>query len=768
MYVDDVRVSMHPIYAHTKPNTPQSQWEMLYGELGHAQSVCNYIKSFDNPFRIDIRDQMERIMEMLALYHDMGKASHRFQEYLRCGGSSVRVDHKSAAAKWIMKKWNRGYGCLLAYCFMGHHSGLGNGSEFFYHSSFETPIEEEVLEALPENMRDILPEPGFSFVGRSVKTKEEAIHTLMMYVRMLHSCLVDADWLATEAFVNPETAKARDGVTYMSISDMSCRLEQYLEAREEESGGRINDLRKKIHRACQHAASKTPGVFQLNVPTGGGKTLSSLSFALEHARRNGLKRVIYVIPYTSIIEQTAQEFRRVFGDNSVLEHHSNLAEENDSEFNRFAAENWDAPLIITTNIQFFESLYSCRNKKCRKLHNIANSVIILDEAQTLPTAYLKPCLFTLKSLQRDFGCSIVLCTATQPMVVNEGKFDIGWQESEVQSLIGSSLEARLALEMKRVEVVNLGTLSQVELIEHFLYQETQSALFIVNLTRQAQDLFSELKKKISTPVFHLSARMCPAHRLNVLNEVRARLREGKPTILVATRVVEAGVDISFPIVYRDQCGLDSLAQSAGRCNRHGERDLGTVYFYTEDKVKLPSSFVDLRDGIYTMADIMNQVSPTEIFAPETVNSYFKQFYTRRGFSLTNMDTGRCEWDKKHIISDNLNMRDIRAWNFKKIAEDFRLIDTDQKMILVPYGELNNELRLNVNVKGSVGIKFDREMFRFIAKHSVGVQVGEWEKLRPYCECINDDADIWSLCDNSLYDKNSGLCRVDSGKIDYVF
>lgn len=768
MYEDDVHVSMRSIYAHTKPNTPQTQWEMLYGETGHAECVCNYIMSFDNPFRTDIRDQMKGILKILALYHDMGKASHKFQEYLICGGNGIRVDHKSAAAKWIMRKWDRGVGCLLAYCFMGHHSGLGNGVELFYNSSFGASIEEEVLDALPEYMRDIEPEPVFSLVSRSVQTKEEAIYTLMMHVRMLHSCLVDADWLATEAFVNLEAAKARDGITYMSISDMSCCLERYLKAREEEARGRINDLRKEIHRACQQAAIKTPGVFQLNVPTGGGKTLSSLSFALAHARRNALKRVIYVIPYTSIIEQTAQEFRRVFGENSVLEHHSSLAEENDSECSRFATENWDAPLIITTNVQFFESLYSCRNKKCRKLHNIANSVIILDEAQTLPTAYLKPCLFVLKSLQRDFGCSVVLCTATQPMVVNDGKFDIGWQKSEVQSLIGSGLELRLAQEMKRVDVVNLGTLPQTKLIDHFFCLGEQSALFIVNLTRQAQDLYSELKKRSAIPVFHLSARMCPIHRLHVLNEVRARLREGKPTILVATRVVEAGVDISFPVVYRDQCGLDSLAQSAGRCNRHGEKDLGTVYFYMDDKVKLPSSFVDLRDGIYTMTDIMKQISPSEIFAPETVNSYFKQFYTRRGYSLTNADTGKFEWDKKHIIADNLSVRDVRAWNFRKIAEDFRLIDTDQKMILVPYDELGDELRLNVMKKNSVGIKLDREMFRLIAKHSVGVQSGEWEKLRPYCECIHDDADIWALCDSSFYDKNSGLLRGDSEKIDYVF
>lgn len=759
---------MNPIYAHTLPSAPMSHWENLYGDGGHAETVRRYIHSFYNPFRTEIKEQTDVVLKVLALYHDMGKASYSFQEYLKCGGRGVHVDHKSAAAKWIIQKWGSAYGCLLAYCFLGHHSGLGNGTELFYNNAFETPIEDEVLKALPEPMREAPPRPAFNFVGRGAFIKEEAVYSLMMSVRMMHSCLIDADWLATEAFVSPEVAKSREAASFMSIGDMASFLEQYIEERERESHGRINSLRKEIHLACLNAAAKNPGVFKLNVPTGGGKTLSSLSFALEHAVRNGKHRVIYVIPYTSIIEQTAQEFRRVFGENSVLEHHSNLSEENDSEENRFAAENWDAPLVVTTSVQFFESLYSCKNKKCRKLHHISHSVIILDEAQTLPADYLKPCLFALKSLQRDFGCSIVLCTATQPMVVNEGSFDIGWQKSEVQSLIGNELEERLAREMKRVEVEFLGNLSQKELIDHFFHLGARSALFIVNLTRQAQSLFSELKNCGSLHVYHLSARMCPAHRLDVLNEVRRRLQLGEPTILVATRVVEAGVDISFPIVYRDQCGLDSLAQSAGRCNRHGEIDCGQVYFYKDTEIQLPASFVDLRDGIYTMDELMDRISPSEIFAPETVDLYFKKFYAKRGFSLKNIDTGKCEWDKKHIIADNLNAREIRDWNFRTMSEDFRLIEAEQKMILVPYGEHPDELRLQVIKTYSAGIKPDRKMFRNIAKHSVSVHAGEWEKLLPFCECIHDTADIWSLCDISLYDENSGLLRADSGKIDYVF
>ncbi len=759
---------MNPVYAHTLPNVSRSQWELLYGESGHAEAVRRYIQSFDTPFRSEIREQASEVLEVLALYHDMGKADLKFQEYLKSGGQGSHVDHKSAAAKWIIQKWGSAYGCLLAYCFLGHHSGLGSGTELFYNNSFDSPLEDEVLNALPESMRDAPPKPSFSFVGQNVSTKEEAIYTLTMSVRMMHSCLVDADWLATEAFVSPETAELRESASFLSIGDMACLLEQYVENREKESKGRINDLRKEIHLACLNAASNNPGVFKLNVPTGGGKTLSSLSFALEHAGRYGMKRVIYVIPYTSIIEQTAQEFRLVFGENSVLEHHSNLAEENDSEQSRFAAENWDAPLIVTTSVQFFESLYSCKNKRCRKLHNIANSVIILDEAQALPTDYLKPCLFALKSLQRDFGCSVVLCTATQPSIENEGKFDIGWQKSEVQSLIGVELEERLAREMKRVDVEFLGNLSQAELIDHFFSQGEKSALFIVNLTHQAQLLFSELKKCSGLRVYHLSARMCPAHRLNVLNEIRRRLKHGEQTILVATRVVEAGVDISFPIVYRDQCGLDSLAQSAGRCNRHGEKDCGKVFYYTDSEIRLPSSFVDLRDGIYAMAEIMDRVASSEIFSPEVVDSYFKKFYAKRGLSLKNADTGKCEWDKKHIISDNMSARDIKAWNFRKISDDFKLIEAEQKMILVPYGDVPEELRQRVIKMCSAGIKLGRKMFRDIARYSVSVHAGEWENLRPYCDCIHDDADVWALCDSSLYDYNSGLLRADPEKMDYVF
>ncbi|MBQ7022779.1 MAG: CRISPR-associated helicase Cas3' [Akkermansia sp.] len=754
--ITTMRYSPGSVYAHTLKGSSMNSWEPLYSANGHALRTLDYIQSFDNPFHRSVRKQAEILLKVLALYHDMGKASKEFQQYIR--GEISSADHKTAAAKWIRVQWPKIVGKLMSLAFYGHHSGLVAGSSFTESESFLTPIASEVLSALPDDMKDLPAEPLFILCGRNAKNREEATFALMLSVRMLHSCLIDADWLATESYVSPENALIRNQVFYKEMSEMSALLESYLGQKEEQTRGLINEIRKNIHQACYKAAEKKSGVYRLNVPTGGGKTLSSLSFALKHAELHDKKRVIYVIPFTSIIEQTAEQFRNVIGADNVLEHHSNISENNDTETNRYAAENWDAPLIITTTIQFFESLFSNKNKKCRKIHNVANSVIILDEVQALPSAYLKPCLYLLKTLQRDFGCTILLCTATQPCVYNHAGFDIGWEEEEIDSLIGATLESHLLPSMKRVSVSTLGKLNQSDLLDHYLDQGETSAMFIVNLTRQAQELFEKLASIQQDGVFHLSARMSPTHRLSVLTTVKDRLAKGLSTVLVATRVVEAGVDISFPVVYRDKCGLDSLAQSAGRCNRHGELPMGRVYYYEAEDADIPPSFVDLRDGIYATADVMGIMPDGDPLSPETVDAYFRIFYNKRKHSSNN-------WDKKDIICST---SDADTWDFAGIAQAFHLIETEQISILVPFGNEAEQLKEDLLKSDKVGIMPTRKMYRKLSANSVSVYANEWEALRKHCELVHKKAGIWMLSRENLYDGSRGLLRSENVLIDYVF
>ncbi len=752
-----------PVYAHTLPSAPQDDWEPLYGPCGHAQKVTDILLGFSNPFEKDVLADISPLFRALGRYHDMGKASSDFQRYLVCSASGkhpAKVDHKTAAACFVTQGHPEMINKVLAYAFAGHHSGLPRGTDLFPAALKRFAMPDEIMKALPSAWQTL---PGLASprLGLRMKTPQEVAFALQMAVRMLHSCLIDADWLATESFMEPETYRRRVACRGASMPSLSARTEEYIARREKTASGHIAALRRAIHAACYASAEKAPGVYRLNVPTGGGKTLSSLSFALAHAARHGMERVIYVIPYTSITDQTAREFREVLGEENLVEHHSNISEENDTSRNRFAAENWDVPLVVTTGVQFFETLFSSRNNRCRKLHRIAHSVIIFDEAQCLPAKLLAPCLLAMKTLQRHYGCTLVLCTATQPaLAYRERFFEIGWPREEMRSLIGETFEQRLAQEMKRVELQRLGRLSQEALLDHFLSNGKGSALFIVNLTGQAQDLYEALKKRETEGLFHLSARMCPAHRANVLEDVRKRLKEGLPTVLVSTRVVEAGVDVSFPVVYRDQCGLDSLAQSAGRCNRHGEAAVGHVYAYEAEDVALPQSFVDLRRGIEAFQDTMECLPGRDPFAPETVEKYFRLFYSKC--------KGRMKpWDDAGVLSlvgERGSM--VEAWDFPEMAERFRWIPEEQRSLLIPYNEEARALRDALAEAARAGRMPRREDFRRAQQFSVSVYEQEWESLSSRRELVHEEAGIWMLTDAEAYSAGVGLLK-HRGELDYI-
>ncbi len=751
------------IYAHTLKDCPVSEWEPLYGDNGHAVKTAALLESFPCPFVPGVLPDKLPVWRVLGLYHDMGKGSPAFQRYLQRsseGKPAASVDHKTAAARWW---WNgeelNPLAIMLAYAFTGHHGGLKYGVELFgdAYKAGEGMYLKESADALPPELCR-RQQPGMPQVP--ARSPQECMFMLSFMARMLHSALVDADWLATESFVEPLCSRKRTTIPFESLARLSEGLEAYLAAREATATGHINALRREIHAVCYMAAQKTPGVFQLNVPTGGGKTLSSLSFALAHACRHGLQRVIYVIPYTSIIEQTADEFRRVLGAHNVVEHHSNLSEEQDTEFNRFAAENWAAPLIVTTAVQFFETLFSSRNSRCRKLHHMAQSVIIFDEAQTLPSHLLKPCLSAMKTLQRLCGCSLLLCTATQPALIRRKEFDIGWEPEAVQSLIGSEFEQHLAREMRRVVVEELGDLHKEALVEHFCSGNVHSALFIVNLTRQAQDLFELLSASgvAQDGLFHLSARMCASHRREVLQTVYRRLAAGLPVVLVATRVVEAGVDVSFPVVYRDACGLDSLAQAAGRCNRHGEMPMGRVYSYRAADYTLPGTFVDLVDGIAARQDAASEGE--SLFSPEHIECYFRHFYHKRGQRSNH-------WDAEQVMElIGSQLKEMKVWNFPEMEHRFRLIPGGQVAVLVPFSPEGEALREHLISLDRLGLMPSREDFRLAQQLSVNVHASEWKLLCPRCECVHKEAGLFMLAEPGVYSLDTGLLR-EPPEISYI-
>jgi CRISPR-associated endonuclease/helicase Cas3 len=516
---------------------------------------------------------------------------------------------------------------------------------------------------------------------------------MAFFTRMLFSCLVDADFLATEWFMDPRRAAARPRDS-AAPAELLVRLDRYLEDKQRAAPPTpVNLRRRQVLAACREKARCAPGFFSLNVPTGGGKTLCSLAFALEHAATHNLRRVVYAIPFTSIIEQTADVFREALGDlaDQVLEHHSNLALDDparQSHRTRLAAENFDAPLIVTTNVQLFESLFASQTSRCRKLHRLARSVIVLDEAQTLPPNLLAPTLAALDELVRNYGATVVLCTATQPAVEKRQGFPIGLEQ--VRSIIDDPRELHEA--MKRTCIELAGRLSDREVVQRL--RGHRQVLCIVNSRRHAAELF----KLLDDPhALHLSASLCAQHRSQVIAEIRRRLDPAvnEPCRVICTQVIEAGVDVDFPVVYRAAAGLDSIAQAAGRCNREGRLQtadgrpqLGrvVVFDYQRQDYPVPKMIEDA-------AEHFRQIAPdhvADLLSPAAIEAYFRlHYWQQRGDDDRGWDSGR--GNKSVMRCFGGEDGDVLHHQFREASDAYRLIEEIQTPILVPYGERGREL-----------------------------------------------------------------------------
>lgn len=619
---------------------------------------------------------------LAGLWHDLGKYREAFQHYIKkvsgydaeahIEGAPGRVDHSTAGALHAMERLGL-HGRILAYLIAGHHAGLPdwNSPEEGQSSLFNRMEEGKKKNYLQEAL---IASPSSSILEQPGPTSRPPDGSLALWIRMLFSCLVDADFLDTEAFMDGRKNGMRSG--YPSLKTLQSEFDRHMANKAAKAiDSSVNRIRANILRQCRDKSTLPSGLFSLTVPTGGGKTLSSMAFALNHAVHHGKNRVIYVIPYTSILEQTANIFRDIFGNENVIEHHSNLDPDKEDSRSRLATENWDAPIVVTTNVQFFESLFAARTSRCRKLHNIVNSVVVLDEAQLLPPEFLTPILHVMQDLASpSYKVSFVLSTATQPAFSPRPKFA---GIKDVRELMDNP--GQLYAGLKRVEAelpADFVTPRTWESIADEL-QQHESVLCIVNSRNDCRELHALIPKN----TIHLSALMCGQHRSEVIAEIKQRLKDGIPTRVVSTQLVEAGVDMDFPVVYRALAGLDAVAQAAGRCNREGALPgLGRVVVFVPPKPAAPGL---LRKAQQSGQEVM-RLSEGDPLTRERFEAYFRHYYA----SLNSLD--------KADILARLDMHNIGTncaesakckFNFRTAADKFRLIDEEgQTAVIVRYSE----------------------------------------------------------------------------------
>ena len=659
--------------------------------------------------------------KLCGLAHDIGKYSDEFQLRLRGG---KKVDHATAGAIECFKI----KAAFEAVCVIGHHSGLPNVGHKDADTTESQTFFGRKLRAeqggIPDYRKNwnghiALPQDYFRPSGRGFATA--------FYIRMLYSCLVDADYIDTETFMNGDAGRGN----YEPLSALCDKLTAYI-SKWNNPTREIDILRQKILNSCIEKASAPRGIFSLTVPTGGGKTVASMAFALNHAVANSMKRIIYVIPYTSIIEQNAKVFRDILGQENVVEHHSSVSyelSENADEpgyRNALATENWDAPVIVTTAVQFFESLYANRSSKCRKLHNIANSVIIFDEAQMIPSNNLRPCVAAIAELVRAYNATAVLCTATQP-AIDEMLLEYSKKESVVE--LCPDVDGMFE-KFRRTSFEKEGRLTTDELVSRL--ESQQQVLCIVNTRKFAQEVYEALPTEGR---FHLSTLMCPVHRKQKLDEIRERLKSGKTCRVVSTSLIEAGVDVDFPRVFREMAGLDSILQAAGRCNREGKRSAeSSIVTVFESENKVNKLIAVNRDAAEETVRDWTQPNTTS-----TIERYFKAY---RDFLRNDDKSGVITASEKGISGCGLP--------FEWIAKEFKLIDQNTFTVYISVGE-GKELisRLREGERS-------RELYRKAGMYSVSIYENHFNALinAGAAEPFGDDAAI--LTDLSLYSDEKGL------------
>lgn len=690
----------------------------------HLVSVGNICYNFGTKFGVG------DISKVSGVLHDLGKYRGGFQEYIidmsnnnssgiNWNKKSNEKTHSAAGAIYAYEKYkgNAIVSRTLQHVIAGHHSGLKDWKELFNRrESNDAKLEyRQSIKNADQEILDV-PEIDEKFTERNIP----------FLIRMVFSCLVDADSLDTEAFMNPFSANIRKK-EYNNIPDLYKKLRIHLNKFDASRSGlsdpTVAECRNTIRKSCERYAATAPGFFSLETPTGGGKTLSSILFGLKHAKKYNKDRIIYAIPFTSIIEQTSRIFKEIFDDkdfHNVVEHHSqyssNIHDDGKAvDFSKLkriemSTENWDAPIIVTTNVQFFESLFASKRSACRKLHNIANSVIIFDEAQQIPIQYLQPFIKALKILVEEYNVTVVFCTATQPNLDSKkdyrNKFFVFDGIDNMTDIIKKP--EKLFSKMKRTNVRMLGnSFNPVPLMfvaEHIALQENNCSLTIVSTKDQAQELYDSVVKKCGYDgVYHLSNRMCGVHKMQVINHIKERLRirretgNNEPIRVISTTLIEAGVDIDFPVVFKAISGIDSIAQAAGRCNREGHLDNGNVWVFIPEgweKFSAVKSFAD--DAI----SVIKENKDLDIIDLENVKDYFQQL--KRRF-------GKC--DSENVFPLMLNQSN-NQYEFETISNKVKIIKNSGKTVIVNFDEKSSEMIKQLEESG-VDYKLMRNLQGYI-------------------------------------------------------
>ncbi len=681
-----------------------------------------------------------------GLWHDLGKYSAEFQRRIKSvsgydaeahlEGQSGRVDHSTAGAQYAIDRFGV-HGRILAYLIAGHHAGLPDwhtsetaGGALKVRLDDRIHLKRTLSQTIPHEILS-QPKPTSVLLGKA--------EGFALWVRMLFSCLVDADFLDTEAFMDADKAGQR--INALTLPDLLQRFNAYMERQFlKVPSTHVNRIRAEVLRQCRDKAREAPGLFSLTVPTGGGKTLSSLAFALEHAVLHGKRRIIYAIPYTSIIEQTANVFRDIF-PNEVIEHHSNLDPEKETVRSRLAAENWDAPLIVTTNVQFFESLFAARTSRCRKLHNIVDSVVVLDEAQLLPPEFLQPILDVMNALVRNYGVTFVLSTATQPALGTLKTFQRTLRGLDNVREITNDPDT-LYHNLERVTVTWPRDFHLAQDWDDIARQIQQHpcVLAVVNSRADAR----ELHRRMPDGTIHLSALMCGEHLSRVISNIKQRLLTGESVRVVSTQLVEAGVDVDFPVVYRALAGLDSVAQAAGRCNREGNLDRGEVIVFVPSK---PAPRGPLQRAADTTLSLLSG-SSNHTLTRDLFLRYFEHFYMR----APSLD--------KHDITDLLTPQggndDPLKVQFRTAAQHFRLIDeSGYRSILVRYGE-SPALLGRLQKEGP-----ERWLMRKLQRYTVSLPEYQFRKLLANGDIFEIYSGIFAQTADMLYHPQLGVLLDDT-------
>jgi len=753
MAKEESHLGSHELAAHA-PQESERPWHLL---VDHSEAVSRMTALFTSTV-------MDAQWGRLAgIWHDMGKAAPDWQAFIRAAGEAATEahveeaegkrrhgpPHSATGALHAVEKLGQRLGCSLAFAIAGHHGGIPDRERLRERlKDSEEQKRYAVVAASAGSDATDLVNPILPSWLQSSCSAEKGSRSLELFVRMLFSALTDADFLDTENYFSRaggDDAKAKQSarsVGWPNVTEYLHALDAFMANKQMSARPTpVNCLRSEVRAACVTAAAEPRGSFSLTVPTGGGKTLAGLTFALGHAAAHKLRRVVFALPFTSIIEQTCGVMREVFADlgsEVVLEHHSAVDQDKATAVGRVAAENWDAPLIVTTQVQLFESLFANRPGACRKLHNLIDSVLVLDEVQSLPASLLAPILDVLDELVNHYGVTVLLMTATQPALHRR---DLGARQfpgltTVPREIVPRDLATRLWEGLRRVEVhwpTDL-EVARTERADDFWQSlaedlsEHDQVLVITHLKKDAQALWQAVSR-LDGEAFHLSAAMCPEHRSQVLKTVKERLRAGRRCRLVSTQVVEAGVDIDFPVVFRAMAGLESLAQSAGRCNREGS--LPTGHFFVYRAPTQPPKSLRLHQDV---AQSMLAGTPElDIFVPETFRDYFDRLYSHRDLDLHRIQPMRA------------------GLRFQETAETFRMIEQASNTVFVPLDSRSKDALHVLRFAGP-----SRERLRALQRYGVSVYPNQFQSLQAEGAVEEIHPGLWALCSDLHYDKSLGL------------